>query len=347
MTKGFYLDQPPHTHQRKKKLTNYVNGISYPENYIFEIEGVYNNEPYTSGFTNNLFVGNLSFSDLEHGMKIKDGQVVKKITTDTLSDKQSLYFLHITKTSGISLQSELKEVFRGENNFVNNIQYVNHEDMLNSKLISGHFAMHPFLLYKNNNKKLNGVTIIRNPIDRAISYFVFKYNITDIMFGFKTRKLTSKNFDNFLSDEKHLNHINNYQTKTITSDLDLNKSSKWSQKYIDNEISRLDLISAQSLNYNFMDFKNNESLWKDSLMNFNVIGCVDKRDLFLEKTSEFLEKNNYKANLKNIKKNESNLKVEEIKKILTSDQIDKIVSLNNYDFELYNFIMSNGGVLEC
>jgi hypothetical protein len=328
-------------------LTNYVNGISYPENYIFQIEGVHNNEPHTSGFTKDLFIGNLNFSDLEHGMKIKGGEVVKKITTDNISNKQSLYFLHITKTSGISLQSELKEVFKGEKTFVNNIQYVNHEDMLNSKLISGHFAMHPFLLYKNNNKKLNGVTIIRNPIDRAISYFVFKYNITDIMFGFKTKKLTSKNFDNFLSDEKNLNYINNYQTKTMTSDLDLSKSLEWSQKYIDSKISRLELISAQSLNYNFMDFKNSENLWKDSLINFNVIGCVDKRDLFLEKTSEFLQKNNYNAKLKDIKKNESNFKVEEIKKILTADQIEKVISLNNYDFELYDFIMSRNGVLEC
>ena len=327
-------------------MTNYVNGIPYPENYIFEIEKVYNNEAFTSGYVDSGYTGRLEFSDLEHGMKIKDGDFIKKINVDISSSKESFYFLHIAKTSGISFQSELKKAFADEQNFVNSLQYIDEYDMLNSKLISGHFAMHPFLLYKNNNKKLNGLTIIRNPIDRAISCFAFRYKLKYSVFELQTKKITSKNFDSFLHEEDSLRFISNYQTKTITSDLNTSDCSIWVNKYMNNKITRLNLSSALAFNCNFMDLKNNENLWKENLNNFNIIGTVDKRELFLDKTSDLLKKNNYNAKLRNVLKNRSDFTNEEIKKILTKDQINKIIELNQYDFEFYDFVMSKGGILE-
>ena len=340
------MGQPLHIRQGKKKLTNYVNGIHYPEDYVFEIEKVRGDEAYTSGFVDSIYTGRLKFADLEHGMKIKDGDFIKKINTDTSSNKESFYFLHIAKTSGISLQSELKKAFVGEQNFINSLLHINEDDMLNSKLISGHFAMYPFLLYKNSNKKINGLTIIRNPIDRAISYFAFRYKLTHSVFGLQTKNLTSKNFDSFLNEEKNLTFISNYQTKTITSDLNTDDCSVWVNKYINGEIARLELSAAIAFNNGFMNLKNNESSWRKSLDNFNIVGTVDKRELFLEKTSDLLKKNNYNAKLRNVVKNASDFTNEEIKKILTKDQIDRIIELNQYDFEFYDFVMSKGGILE-
>lgn len=327
-------------------MTNYVNGIAYPENYIFEIEKIRNNQAYTSGFVHSMYTGKLEFNDLEHGMKIKDGEFVKKISIDTNSSKESFYFLHLPKTSGISFQSELKKAFINEQNFINSLQYINEDDMLNSKLISGHFAMYPFLLYKNNNKKLNGLTIIRNPIDRAISYFTFRYKLNRSVFGLETKKLTSKNFDSFLHEDENLKFISNYQTKTITSDLNTDDCSFWVNKYMNSEITRLDLSTAIVFNCGFMNLKNNENLWRESLNNFNIIGTVDKRELFLDKTSALLNRNNYNAKLTNVVRNKSDFSNEEIKKILTKDQIDKIIELNQHDFEFYDFVMSKGGILE-
>jgi hypothetical protein len=328
-------------------LTNYVNGIPYPENYIFQIEGIYKDEAYTSGFVHPSSIGHLKFNDLEHGMKIQGGEFIKRLTTGTKSNKESFYFLHIPKTSGIAVLSELKNVFLNEQNFINTMQYIDEVDMLNSKLISGHFAMFPFLLYQKNNKNLNGLTIVRNPVDRAISHFVFRYKVADSVFGFRTKSLTSKNFDSFLSDEGNLKSISNYQTRTMTSSINTDLSSFWVNKYLNNDITRFDLINAQAFNYNFMDLQNNESLWKESLNNFKVIGCVENRNIFLEKVSNILNKNDYKADLKNVTKNKSDFAAEEIKKILTKEQIDRIIEINKYDFELYDFIMTNKGVLEC
>jgi hypothetical protein len=60
-----------------------------------------------------------------------------------------------------------------------------------------------------------------------------------------------------------------------------------------------------------------------------------------------LENNEYNSSFKNIKKNISAFEVQEIKKVLTKSQINKIVELNNYDFELYDFLMTNKGVFQC
>jgi hypothetical protein len=115
---------------------------------------------------------------------------------------------------------------------------------------------------------------------------------------------------------------------------------------MNNEIARIDVATALVFNCSFMNLKNNESLWRESLDNFNIIGTVDKRELFLDKTSTLLKKNNYNAKLTNVVKNKSDFSNEEIKKILTKSQINKIIELNQYDFEFYDFIMSKGGVLE-
>lgn len=328
-------------------MANFVNNIKYDLDHTFEVISVKDNDAYTTGFVDESYIGNLKFKDLEHGMMLKDKSIVKKINTDIESNKEHFYFLHIAKNSGISLQEELKNVFKQEQLFINNIQYLNESEMLSSKLISGHFAMYPFDLFEKNNKKIHGITIIRNPIDRAISYFIFISKIFDSMLHRKTDILTNKNFDNFLSDDKNKNFINNFQTRSLTSTIDFQKSKYWSNHYMNRSIDRFQIMAALSSNCNFILPGQNGNLWKNNLNKFDIIGTVDKRDLFLDNLSIILEKNKYPANIKNIKKNVSDFEVEKIKNILTKDQINEIIKLNNYDFELYDFLMTNKGVWQC
>lgn len=328
-------------------MANFVNDIKYNTDHIFEIVSVQNNDAYTTGFVEEHHIGNLKFKDLEHGMMLKDRSVIKKINTDIYSNKEHFYFLHIAKNSGISLQEELKNVFKDEQLYVNNIQYLNELDMINSKLISGHFAMYPFDLFEKNNKNIHGITIIRNPVDRAISYFLFISKIFDVMLSRKTDKVTNKNFDNFLSDNKNIDFINNFQTRSLTSTLDTEKSDLWSKKYLNRSIDRFQMMAAMNSNCNFIGPGQNGKLWKNSLGKFDIIGTMDNRQLFLDRLSVILEKNKYPANIKNVTKNSSDFKVKKIKKILTKDQIKQIVELNNYDFEMYDFLMTNKGVWEC
>lgn len=328
-------------------MANFVNNIEYGPQHIFEILSVKDNEAYTTGFVDENIIGNLQFKDLEHGMMLKNGSVIKKINKDNFSHKESFYFLHIAKNSGISLQEELKNVFKEEQSFINNIGYLNEFDMLNSKLISGHLAMYPFDLFKKNNKNIHGITILRNPIDRAISYFMFISKVFDSMLHRQTDNVTNKNFDNFLSDPINRDLITNFQTRSITSTLNTDKASYWSNKYLNRSIDRFQLMAAMSSNSNFIAHGQDGSLWRDSLNKFDIIGTVEYRELFLNNLSVILQKNKYFGHIRNIKKNTSNLKLQKIKSTLTKGQIDQIVELNNYDFEMYDFLMKNKGVWEC
>jgi hypothetical protein len=325
-------------------MTNFVNDIAYIPNHIFEVTSMTHDITY--GFANKSNVAKVEFKNLEHGMILKDKTIVKKITKDSYSNKQPFYFMHMAKTSGISLQEELKDVFKEEQMFINTVQYLNDVDMLNSKLISGHFAMYPIDLFKKNNKNINAVTIVRNPIDRAISFFIYRFKFYNAIMGRKTEFPTSRQFDLFLYDKKNLDFINNFQSRSIYSTLNVAALNPISNKYMNGSIDRYKLTAEMFSSCHFMEHSDG-SLWKNDLHKFNIIGTVDHRDLFLNKLTNLLEKNEYPSYFKNIKKNTSEFEVQEIKNILTKSQINKVIELNNYDFELYDFLMTNKGVFEC
>jgi len=325
-------------------MTNFVNDIAYIPNHIFEVTSMTHDITY--GFANKSNVAKVEFKNLEHGMILKDKTIVKKITKDSYSNKQPFYFMHMAKTSGISLQEELKDVFKEEQMFINTVQYLNDVDMLNSKLISGHFAMYPIDLFKKNNKNINAVTIVRNPIDRAISFFIYRFKFYNAIMGRKTEFPTSRQFDLFLYDKKNLDFINNFQSRSISSTLNVAVLNPISNNYMNGSIDRYKLTEKMFSSCHFMEYSDG-SLWKNDLHKFNIIGTVDHRDLFLNKLTNLLEKNKYHSVFKNIKRNTSGFEVQEIKKILTKSQIDKVIELNNYDFELYDFLMTSKGVFQC
>jgi hypothetical protein len=328
-------------------VANFVNDIEYSPDHVFEVISIANEGTHTSGFAHKSDVAKLQFKDLEHGMTLKDKTIIKKITKDNFSNKQPFYFLHMAKTSGISLQEELKDVFKEEQMFINTAQYLNDDDMLNSKLISGHFAMYPIDLFKKNNKDIHAITMIRNPVDRAISFFIFRFKIHNFFLGRKTEMPTVRDFDLFLYEMKNLDFINNFQSRSMTSTLNAAALNAISNKYINGSIDRYQLTGEMFGNCHFLERSSNGSLWKHDLHKFDIIGTVDHRDIFLNKLTNLLEKNKYSSSFKNIKKNISEFEVEEIKKVLTKSQINKVIELNNYDFELYDFLMTKRGVFEC
>jgi hypothetical protein len=328
-------------------VANFVNNVQYSDDFLFEILETINNDPATSGLYDKNNIALLPFYDLEHGMRLKDNTIIKKISTDNKVNSKSFYFMHIPKNSGLSLQQELKQNFKGHQTFINQISYINDEDMLRSKLISGHFASYPFSLYKKNNLNLSGVTMLRDPVDRCISYFMHTYNIFNIMLNRKPDFPTQKSFDRFLSEPSNLDFITNFQCRSMTSSINFEDSNKWSTDYLSNKINKFSLFAKGSATSHFIENNNNGSLWKEKLNNFAIIGTTENRTLFLDRLSKILQKSNYNGNFLNIKKNKSLYNTGDIKKMLSQNQMKQIIDLNNYDFEMYDFLMTNKGVWEC
>ena len=116
-------------------MANFVNDVQYSDDFLFEILETVNNDPATSGLYDKNNIALLPFYELEHGMRLSNNTVIKKISTNNKVDSKSFYFMHIPKNSGLSLQQELKQNFKGHQTFINQISYINDEDMLKSKLI--------------------------------------------------------------------------------------------------------------------------------------------------------------------------------------------------------------------
>ena len=328
-------------------MANFVNNIEYGPDHVFEVMSTSHEGTHTAGFALKSDIAKLQFKDLEHGMTLKDKTIIKKINKNNFSNKEPFYFMHMSKTSGISLQEELKDVFKDEQMFINTVQYLNNEDMLNSKLISGHFAMYPINLFKKNNKNIHAITMVRNPVDRAISFFIFRFKIHHFFLGIKTQMPTSRDFDLFLYEMKNLDFITNFQSRSMTSSLNTERLNLINNKYINGLIDRYQLTGEQFGNCQFLKRESNGSGWKSNLNEFDIIGTVDHREIFLNKLTNLLEKNKYDSSFKNIKKNFSNFEIQDIKRVLTKSQINKVIELNQYDFELYDFLMTNKGVFEC
>ena len=158
---------------------------------------------------------------------------------------------------------------------------------------------------------------------------------------------TSRDFDLFLYEMKNLDFITNFQSRSMTSSLNTERLNLISNKYINGSIDRYQLTGEMFGNCHFLERASNGSKWKSGLNKFDIIGTVDHRDIFLNKLTDLLEKNKYASSFKNIKKNISEFEVQEIKKVLTKSQLNKVIELNQYDFEMYDFLMTNKGVFEC
>ena len=81
----------------------------------------------------------------------------------------SIYHLHIPRTLGIYIKNNVLPhlITGGVPHFVSNRTSINTENIKNSKFVGGHFGLMP-LKYMNNPEVF---CIVRDPIDRFISYF--------------------------------------------------------------------------------------------------------------------------------------------------------------------------------
>lgn len=93
----------------------------------------------------------------------------------------SLYFLHIPKTSGLSITQEItriysKKIFDGRDFFpVNNEPANPFTPITPIKIILGHFALNPFDLIEFDYS----FSIIREPVSRLISLFAYHHRIDE------------------------------------------------------------------------------------------------------------------------------------------------------------------------
>jgi hypothetical protein len=203
----------------------------------------------------------------------------------------------------------------GVPHFVSNRTIIDVEKWNNSKFIGGHFGLSP-LDYMDSDTKV--FTVIRNPVDRFISYF--KYTTGLVRAG----QEASDKLERWLYGDQS-NTQANLQTKFLlgkTNINEFNKNFNYFQKNVDNAWYLEEISGGVE-----KAISNLDKFYAYSLENLN---------LFKEDMNKALEKEFLFKPFKGV--NDSANRSPEIGLSLTKKQIARIEELNEMDMILYEHV---------
>lgn len=330
-------------------MSVYINDIEFPDDYLFDVvidpiflslsseKNVDSDKPiYTK----------MLVQWIQHGMKIAlNGEevFVKKILIDNQSEKAPFYFMHIYKTSGLSLREELMKYFRNEQVYTNYIGHIDDNELLMSKLISGHFASYPTDLYQSYDKKLHTVSIFRDPVDRTISHFLYENNLRTKEARENKSIPGVEDIEEFLADPINFSIMKDLQTKNLTSTMDTELSNQTAQSLFSGESNIHHSIMKLGATSRFISQQTDESNWRKHLQKLSLYGTVNNRDKFLKDLHELLKDEGYESgSIRNIVVNRNPNSTEVFKKSLPERIINHIKDSNQNDMALHEHLLSKG-----
>jgi hypothetical protein len=253
-----------------------------------------------------------------------------------MKNNKQLYFLHIPKTGGTSVNDQIEKSLIENNIKIYPPTSPPHKNNINEyNYIKGHFARYPI----KEIKDLDVACLFRNPIDRAISTFLFIYDKT--LYANPEYKKIPNFVDKLryylFEDDYYVNH-RNIQSKFVCTEPTIikinNESNSWYKK----------INNSWGLENNEITF----DLAKTFVDEFKIIGITENHKEFMYKIKKWFLLNyniNIFENFNNIVSNKSFViydKIEytsnTIKNMLTENDLQKFKNNNLIDLELYEYI---------
>lgn len=231
----------------------------------------------------------------------------------------SIYHLHIPRTAGIHIKNHVLPhlITGGVSHFVSNRTIIEPSVINKSLFVGGHFGTMP-LDYMDNPEVF---TIIRNPVDRFVSYF--KYTTGLIRAG----KESEEKLESWLYGEQS-EMQSNLQTKFLIGKTNIdqfNKHFNYFQHTIDSGwyLEGMDGGSQKAI---------------DNLQNFYYYTLEDI-SLFKEDLNKALKHNFGFESFKH--RSDPANRSPGLELNLTKSQISKIEDLNKMDMEVYEYVSKN------
>ena len=230
----------------------------------------------------------------------------------------SIYHLHIPRTSGIYIKNNVLPhlITGGVPHFISNRTHIDPDKISNSKFVGGHFGLMP-LDYMNSPEVF---TIIRNPIDRFISYF--KYTTGRIRMG---EEAEEKKYQWLYGESSEVQA--NSQSKFLTGKINIDKFNN-GINYLQENVKNHWFIENYSLNLD------------DILKNIDKFYCysLDNQNIFLEDFNKALFKN---FGFNTFKHQDKANCSPEIGVIFSKQDINRIIELNELDMQVYEYVQKS------
>lgn len=318
-----------------------INGKQYKDNTRFRI-AIDPEFKALSGIDKNLDKRDISFMPvnfLQHGYTIiSDGKEerIESIFVEPKDTRTPFYHMHIYKTSGLSTKMDIIDMFFNRQVYANFIGLIDKEQMLTSSFITGHFASYPINLFKKYNKKLNSFTIVRDPIERAVSHYLYESRVSS--------GESNHSIDGLISFiESNIDTMTDLQTKNMTSTLDKIGANHNAQKTLHEDITLHNSFLQLGSTSRFLNNNTYEDKWMDHIEKFSLIGTVEEKPKFSKALIDMLEKEGYSQSRyleNNINKNF--VSTNDFIKKIPKDVIDKIKDISKNDMAMYDYIKSIG-----
>lgn len=230
----------------------------------------------------------------------------------------SIYHLHIPRTSGIYVKNNVLPhlITGGVPHFVSNRTFIDTNQIIRSEFVGGHFGLMP-LDYMNNPEVFS---IIRNPVDRFISYF--KYTTGRIRMG---EEAEERKYNWLYGDGAEIQA--NSQSKFLTGKINIDKFNEGIY-YLQENVKNHWFVENYSLKLD------------DVLANVDKFYCysLDNLNLFLEDFNKALYKNFGFQTFKY--KDKANCSPE-IGVDFSKKDIDRIIELNELDMQVYKYVQKS------
>ena len=252
-----------------------------------------------------------------------------------------LYFLHIPKTAGMTLSKSISHELKsnGISHYVNNIPPHN-KDFNDNIFLSGHFGTYPIEYCSN----FEVATVLRDPVERALSNFNYIHSMILERNEYAKLSSISDQLKYYLFEDENFILHRNVQSRFICNPMDFKSISL--NEY-SGEMHRDKIAKYMMTKHWFVgNEKTDINYAKSQLDSFKIVGTTDKYNIFFKEVSSwFLNKYNlnipYKENLIINKSfshyNGENYETKDLKNLLTIKEYDRIIELNNIDYEVYEY----------
>jgi len=258
-----------------------------------------------------------------------------------------LYFLHVPKTAGKSLTSELKSELNKNNiSHYMSTQYPNDYPISNETYISGHFGTYPI-------EKFPGISVsclVRNPIEARVSYFNFIHGRNDLDTP-RYRAIESyiDKLRYYLFEDEGFFAHNNYQSRHICNPTDevVFQNVLEFEKNIDEIYRKHNFELGTAFNWFIKNDNTSFENAKKRIESFDIVNTVDSIDLHFAAISKWFRDNNnieIKLDPKKITNSSNTLykgkiyTTKSLIEMLSEKDKEKILENNNIDYKIYSMV---------
>jgi hypothetical protein len=254
---------------------------------------------------------------------------------------KTLYFLHIPKTAGMTSGIALGQFLVANNLPKYPPSSPPHGDVSSEyAFIQGHLGRYPISRIEN----ISVATLVRDPLDRAISNFLYIYpkvlSMKEEYLNLKTLEAGLKYY--LFDDPDYISH-RNIQSKFICSEPEENI---FKDLPVDGQLD----YENRSKQWYLKDIEITPELVKSYVDQFDIVNTTTNVSVFINRLVDWFNTNYPDLEIKSLSSEIFNINnssvsfanktytTESIKTSLSDEDIVKFLDLNSIDFELYEYV---------